>query len=332
MNWSKRSLNLFDSTPTMIIKTVSRKSNPKQLINYACRYVVKEKANVKEKDAVILVRHNIRSGSSVEDIIKEFQTNESYRLYKRKDSVVLYHHIISFSPKDKEKISKQILKDISNQFIKLRAPNCLNLAVAHLEKQHQHIHIVTSGVQVNGRSSRVSKQEFTHILNSIESYQQEKYPELTNSKNRHTAKESNNTNQLIEILKTQRKTVKHSLATRLNGVIGNATSSNDFFDQLVKQNYEPYYRNGKPQGIVFEGRKHRFSSLGLDQESILDLDRKEHSFKNNCLDEINSVRKRMSPEKSHSKNDNDKSDNLEILSSIRNKSQQRGSRDYEFGD
>src|SRR5881396_3808377 len=109
----------------MIIKTLSRKSNTGQLVNYIFKYVFREQQkNIhpekpeqsKSDKGKFIVRHNIRS-RSVKGYMKEFKENESYRLVHRKDSVKLFHTIISFSNKDKQHINDKLLKDIAKKFI-----------------------------------------------------------------------------------------------------------------------------------------------------------------------------------------------------------------------
>lgn len=305
----------------MIIKSLSRKSNSTQLLKYACRYVAKGKAHTHQEDAVILIRHNIRS-KTVEGFIKEFQNNESYRIYQRKDSVILFHTILSFSPNDKLKVSKSMLKDVAEKFIELRSPNCLNLAIAHLEKEHFHAHILTSGVQVNGRSSRVSKQEFSRILNELEAYQQSKYPELHYSKNSHNKVQEADSNKLLETFKQKRKSKKHLLATQLESFYKSAHSKDAFIDALSKHNHEPYFRNGKLQGIISEGKKYRLSTLGYtDKEfDLLEQQESEHRIQ---LEEIQNIRSQKATEKERGDIQENESDELSSIQSIRQKSKER---------
>lgn len=305
----------------MIIKSLSRKSNSTQLIKYATRYVAKDKAHAHQEDAVILVRHNIRS-KSVEGFIKEFQENESFRLYKRKDSVILFHTILSFSPNDKLKVSKRILKDIAQQFIELRSSNCLNLAIAHLEKQHSHVHILTSGVQVNGRSSRISKQEFAKILNELESYQQTNYPELNYSKNNHNRVQEVYRNKLLESFKHKRKSKKHMLTTQLEHIYTSAHSKDTFMQALTEHNHEPYFRNGKLQGIISEGKKYRLSTLGYTNKEF-DILGQQETEQRTQLEEIEKIRSQKAIEKEHKDIQENESDELNSIQSIRQKLKER---------
>ncbi len=96
----------------MIIKSLSRKSNSSQLVKYIFRYVLddEKKKEISKNDLVksvqpnFIIRHNVRS-RSVKGYVKEFQENEAYRIVRRKDSVQLFHTIISFAPGDSKVIN-----------------------------------------------------------------------------------------------------------------------------------------------------------------------------------------------------------------------------------
>jgi Relaxase/Mobilisation nuclease domain len=305
----------------MIIKSMSRKSNAAQLIKYASRYVLKENdKESKQESAIVLLRHNLRS-KSVQGYISEFKENESYRVYKRKDSVVLFHTVLSFSPDDQNYINNTMLKDMAKKFVDLRSPNCVNLAVAHLEREHKHIHILTSAVQVNGKSSRVSKQEFAHILNELENYQQEKYPELIHSKNSHT---KTKVVDKVQLQKT-RNSKKLSLLLNLENAYQLAQSQEEFIKSITDNKHEPYYRNERLQGVLVDGKKFRLSSLGFDNKKLEELKEKETSF-NSTFDEIQSIRntpiKTKEMEVVNTKGDNVESE-LDSIQSIRRKTKER---------
>lgn len=273
----------------MIIKSLSRKSNPVQLIKYALRYSLKENnTQLQKENATVLLKHNLRS-KDIEGYIKEFKDNESYRIYRRKDSVILFHTILSFAPDDTKRISKPMLKDIAQKFVQLRGSDCLNLAVSHTEKQHKHIHILTSGVKINGKSSRVSKQGFNHILNELEKYQQDKYPSLVHSKNTHSKTKIQDKEQLIAHLQKTRNSNKLSLLNNLEKAYQNAQSKEDFSKRLSSGGYEIYFRNGRPQGLLAEGKKFRFTSLNFDVANLEKLNQRELKT-SQSLAEIHAIR------------------------------------------
>jgi len=238
------------------------------------RYSLREKTHIKDKeDAALILRHNLRS-RSIAGYIREFNENESTRLYRRRDSVTLYHNIISFAPDDKNLITDSMLKDIAKKFIELRGKNNIYLAVRHQETLHKHLHIMVSGVQLNGYSSRVSKQEFKHIKIELDKYQQEKYPQLVHSLIDHDKKAHRSKTELIEQIKTSRQTEKQKLLAMLEKTYNAATSAADFLNRVKSQKLDVYERNNAVQGIIIDGQKFRFSRLGYDVQKIEELNHK----------------------------------------------------------
>lgn len=272
-----------------LIKSLSRKSNAGQLITYALRYVTHEKAISKNtNDATLILRHNIRA-RSVPGYIREFKENESYRLYKRKDSVILFHDIISFAPQDKKNITHEILKDFSKKYVSLRGNNNLYLIVRHSEKEHEHLHCIISGVALSGYSARISKQQFKYIKIELNKFQQEKYPELAHSLIAHEKNKTKSKEGIVQAVKNIRQTDKQSLIACLekNYVVSNSTT--DFLKRLQDQAYIPYYRNSRLQGVTVSGRKYRFSRLGFDSEKIEALNHNV-TLEHKTLQELQSLR------------------------------------------
>ena len=279
----------------MIIKSLSRTSHSQsQLIKYVCKYILRDGNPAFDKDATLIHRHNIRNrNNTIDGYIKQFTENESHRLYKRKNSVKLFHNIISFSPKDKEYIPEKTLKEITKKFVSLRGENNLYIAVAHNEKLHTHLHIVVSGTQLNGRSSRLSKQHFKTLKLSLEKFQQ-KFPELTHSNINHTRSTVLTKKEIIEKVKVSRQTDKQKLITAIEKAFNTATSKEEFLSKLKDQDFEPYFRGGKIQGVATNtnGRKYRFSRLGFPESELEDLEQK-FSIHQQELQKITDLRNRI---------------------------------------
>jgi hypothetical protein len=271
-----------------LLKSLSRKSNTGQLVNYVLRYSLKENPSKHKEDATFILKHNIRS-RSVHGYIKEFKENESFRLYKRKDSVTLFHNILSFAPEDKHLITDIILKDIVKKFIELRGNNNMYLAVAHKEKNHIHTHIIQSGVMLNGYSARVSKQKFKSIKLELDRYQHEKYPELIHSLITHEKVNHKSKKEIVERVQQIRRSDKKELLQSLEKNYTEATSKADFLNRLTTQQLQPYFRNNKLQGITINGRKFRLTRLGYDEEKLEKLNH-NISFEEKNLRELQNLR------------------------------------------
>jgi hypothetical protein len=310
----------------MLIKSMSRKSNGTQLIQYVLRYSLKEKFNQIKSDATVVLQNHIRS-TKVEDIIKEFKINESFRIYHRRDNVKLFHDVLSFSPADKGIITEAMMKDIAEKYIELRAKNALSIIIHHGEKNHDHIHCVTAGVMLDGYSSRISKQQFKHLKLELEKFQQEKFPELSASKINHRIDRSQPKEQIIQAVQNVRETGKNKLLEILQKTFIVANSQQDFLQRLTEQNCLPYYRNDSIQGVMIEGRKFRFSKLGFDESKFNELDQRQKDFK--MLNNLDQLRTQKTHHlemdepvaKDHSSKLNDDDNVLEELQALRNENE-----------
>lgn len=269
----------------MIIKSLSRKSGIKQVLNY----LFKDENKLKNSEnRSFVIRKNVRS-RKVEKMAKEFEKNEALRVHKRINNIKVYHTVISFSNKDKDQITEPMLRDISKQYMKLRGNDNLYVGAAHWDHDHVHLHFVVSGTKyLTGESSRQSKAEFQKLKLAMDSYQKKKYPQLANSLPSHgKAKEGrlvrNSQNRHI------RATQKESLLKSL-GIAYRAKSLDGFLSHLKKQGHEPYFRNGRLVGVKYEGdRKFRFQTLGYDKEKISRLEAEAEKEKQE-LDEIGEIR------------------------------------------
>lgn len=315
----------------MIIKSLSRKSNTGQLVNYVFKYVFKEQEkNItnpkleKPDKSKFIIRHNIRS-RSINGFKKEYKENEKFRIINRADSIRIFHTIISFSNKDKEHITDKTLKDIAKKFIEERGLNNMYAGTKHEDKDHIHIHILISGTQLNGRSSRVSKQKFHSIKLALQKYQLEKYPQLKHSLPEHGKSERLAKEAIVERVKTERQTDKQALVDCLDKAYSNSKSQEQFISLITKSGHTPYYRNGSFQGIKYEGKmKFRLTNLGFDKAKLHVLNQIKAN-QDKALGELKSLRagkskdqKRSISQPTISKHTLDRNDKqLQELSAIR---------------
>lgn len=281
----------------MIVKSLSRKANSGKLLQYIiCKYVLNDEKQ-QENDLVkaaknresILLKHHVRA-RTLRGVIREFKENESYRLVRRNDSVAIFHTIISFSPKDRKLLNDNILKDITRKFIEERGTNCLHVAAKHEDKDHLHVHICTSGTQLNGRSARVSNQQFRSLKLSLERYQRETYPFLVHSQIEHYSNRQKSKEISVSRLKSSRQTKKAQVLEVIEKVLSKAKSREDFISRLSELGHEPYLRNGELQGVLYNGEvKFRFSRLGFDTERLEQLDRMHDTEK--AMSQLYNLRK-----------------------------------------
>lgn len=253
----------------MIIKSKSYKQTRSfySVLNYILRD--------NEKDESFMLTKFIKSkNQSLEDIQTQLLANEKLRVNKRKNSVVLYMDILSFHPKDAQRLSNEKLYQIALKYLSLRAPKSLALATVHRnEKDHTHLHICFSGVEYKtGKSIRISKEDFKlKVKLPMEKFQQEVFPELMLSKISHEKsfsikKELLKDNQRILLAKGE-LSEKQQLLEMLQQVFRTAKSKADFYQKLQEKGVKLYARNGKTTGIE-AGRKYRFKTLGYSDELL----------------------------------------------------------------
>jgi DNA phosphorothioation-dependent restriction protein DptG len=171
----------------MIVKAISHKSPKKVAMQKLIRYVFAPEKLVDKKlnRNQLIVKRNIR-GYDPEKWADLFQKNDANRTFEHKKRTVLRHEIVSFSPEDNSKITREILQDIAKWYLKNRS-NSIGVCGVHWEKSI-HLHFVISGVGVEGKSTRISRQDFKGFKIRLQDYQQEKYPELSKSIVNHSKK------------------------------------------------------------------------------------------------------------------------------------------------
>jgi hypothetical protein len=248
-----------------------------------------------EKQSPLIIRHNIRS-RSLQGYIKEFEQNEARRIYRRKNNIKIYHSILSFSAKDKKHVTENVLKDMAKKYIELHGKNNLYIISSHHDREHIHLHAAVSGTQLNGRSSRISKQKFHSIKLALDRYQREKYPQLVNSlpehgKSKRLAKET-----IVQAIKAERQTNKQALIQSLEKAFVSSKSQEQFISKLTALGHQPYFRNGNFQGIRFEGKaKYRLANLGIGKAKLQELD-KSKVKQDKTLTELQNLRSGRSKE------------------------------------
>lgn len=232
-----------------------------------------------EKDETFVLTKYIKGKNlSVEELHHQFQSNEELRINKRKNNVVLYMDILSFHPKDAERLNNEKLYQITMKYLSLRAPKSIAVATVHRsEKDHTHLHICFSGVEYKtGKSIRLSREDFKHKVKlPMEKYQQDVFPELTLSKIQHEKSLSIKRERKRETEKRLEArgavSEKQQLLQLLDEVFKTAKSQQDFYQKLQNRGVTLYSRNGKIAGIE-SNRKFRFKGLGYTPEILQSLE------------------------------------------------------------
>lgn len=243
----------------MIIKSMSRKSKSfSQLYDYLTR----------DDESFCFTKNSYSNPRNKKELIHEFMRNSDF-LKNSRGKNYLYHELLSL---EKNNLSideqKEILLDLVNKYLDVRAENHLSFAVLHTDKEHFHVHLMISANEIEGEKRiRLSKKDFHNIQKNLEYYKNEKYKELSKSEHYQEPKSLEKTKQKEQEIKHKRntKTTKEQIIEDLKTTFKTANSKTYLDNHLNNLNYEIYTR-GKQTGVIYENKKYRFKTLGLDKE------------------------------------------------------------------
>ncbi|MBC2716045.1 MAG: relaxase/mobilization nuclease domain-containing protein [Desulfobacteraceae bacterium] len=224
--------------------------------------------NAPEKKAAHPIFQNLESSrDDPKAILKEFLNNSRY-CPLRKNSVKIYHEILSFSDVDKEKATPKIIQNMVIKWIELRAHGALAYAKIHFDTECPHAHIMISGnLKDSAKKLSLSRKEFNQLRINLETYQNEKYPELKTInyqevRKKKKPKKTRSENELER--RTRRQSQKQKIIKRVNKALINSYSKDQFLRALNNENLNLYQR-GKTEGIQdrITGQKYRLKTLGI---------------------------------------------------------------------
>ena len=268
----------------IIIKSMSRKTSSfSQLLNYI------NKGRTEEDEYHF--RHNIYATKPY-FITKEYLENHK-KIKKRKNTNSLFHEVISIKYQNgytKEEL-REILKDITEQYIKSRANNCLVYAVIHEQHNQIHSHLMISSNELeNSKTHYFSQAKFEEIKNALREYAYAKYQNLEQLENKKDKAKKNTKSKTqdkeIHLKKRTGKTLdKETAREKLKNIFARSQNPNSFTQNLTREGFEVYKR-GNTFGFIEKttGKKYRIKTLGLEDEfqkmnDFFIMNEKEHSSK-----------------------------------------------------
>ena len=224
--------------------------------------------------------HNLRSAfDHLPQIEAEFLENARPIRNQPKAGVVLYHEILAIAAADREKVTEEMLVDLTREYLRQRAPNALAYAKAQFNTDSPHVHILISGNLIeSAKKLRLERGQFEQVKRNLEAYQREKYPQLTHSIV-HGPQRSKSADQLRQtdgeherarrLKKADRAepSQKGEARERLKACLDEARSEQHLTELLTASQLAPYVR-GKTPGVTDTqtGRKYRLNTLGLERE------------------------------------------------------------------
>lgn len=267
----------------MVLKELSRKTpNFAQLVSY-----ISGKELLKNKDGTpFIFTHNLPSQAKTE-IIEAFKNNDANRTVKRKDGVRLIHTIISWHALDNDKLDAEAITKIAQKYVALRNENALYWGSAHTDKKDAGLHLhlaVSSAEEYTGKAISMSKRNFANMKRELQEYE---ISELGLNKSavahgKGLEKISDREYQLKE--RTGRLSHKDEVRAKIESSFNDALSRSEFYQNVEDQGFSLYERAGRIYGVD-DGCRHRFSTLGFDEEKLKTLDEREER-----LEEIEAFR------------------------------------------
>ncbi|TND10172.1 MAG: hypothetical protein FD123_420 [Bacteroidetes bacterium] len=247
----------------MIVKVKSHKNKSYRKL---LEYMLHDKDRLSGKGRGFLVTHNLK-GNKIDEWVAQLAENETRRLRKRKDSVILTHEILSWHRDDARQITSEKMEEMVREYIRLRNPGGMYLAVPHYDKEHYHVHILVSGIEYKtGKAMRMSRAEFSDLKKNIQAYQQEQFPELSHSVVDHGKKRKARISEKEYQAgkRTGKMTKREEVRQFVESCYMHASSQEDFLERLQVCKLPVYERGGRITGVVVNGKKYRFKKLGID--------------------------------------------------------------------
>lgn len=206
-----------------------------------------------------------------DDICAQFES-----LYKqknvRKGGIKFQHIIQSYSPLDTPNLTEEIISDLAYKYIETTYPTALVYGVLHSSEGHQHIHLLVSSNHVHEpeRAIRLSKADFLQSRIDLENYQKKVYPHL-----KHSLCYTNEKKKEQRYKPKKYESIKAELIEFIAQTFDSPDSKdwNSFYEKVgQREGIELYAYRGKINGLLYQGKKYRFSTLGLtaDKKKILD--------------------------------------------------------------
>lgn len=212
------------------------------------------------------------------EIVEQFEKNFTFKR-SRKSSIALHHIIISFHELDAEKVTTEMLRDISNKFMELWGDGMAYFRVHTDGRPHLH-GIVSTNAFMSDISLRKSRAEFKAIKLQLEEYCRIKYPDLVHSFIDHSGNSKDFeklkplTEQELRMKERlgRKPTKKELLKDELQTYLKEANSMSEFYDLLEQNGFTLYKQRGIIRGVINQaGVKFRFTTIGLSKDMILEI-------------------------------------------------------------
>lgn len=202
----------------------------------------------------------------IQNMVKQFESNELKRKIQRSNKNRAYHEIVSFHKSDTDKLPKKVLLKIARKYAKERSPNSMVISTMHSDKDHLHIHNVISALEfATGKPVRLSRKEFKDVKIRMEQFQESELG-LKHSKVEHSKKKLQMLQLDIdrELNLRGKRSERQEIQSKLIQVFAKARKEKVYFKELEKAGLELYSRGGKVVGVQGFNKRYRLKTLGFD--------------------------------------------------------------------
>ncbi|MCF8276177.1 MAG: relaxase/mobilization nuclease domain-containing protein [Flavobacteriales bacterium] len=256
----------------MIIKVIQLKSY--NAISNVVNYIASDDGRIKDHHEQGIF-HNLNR-TDQRSIATQLQTNFANHASNRIKNKAK-HVILSVNPIDRDKVTMEIMDDLSRHYIETAFPKAIVFGCHHMKQDHRHSHLIISGNELMSKTStRQTKGQLRAVQQEMILYMQEHHPELTigidmsnYGKRLHSEKAyyKQKRNPLLTLTKDE-------LAMTVQRLFRLSGNTKEFKQQLEEMGLRTYDHGGKLMGVYFgeDEKKMRFSRLRIGKEQFEQLD------------------------------------------------------------
>ena len=207
-----------------------------------------------KKSAEIIASDGV-SLDSIKSIADSFEAQSSMRPEIAKP---VYHISLSFHPKDKEKLSNELMAEIANDYLRMmKLDNTQFVAVRHHDKEHPHIHLCINRIDYDGK-----------LISDQNNYRQNEAVAKALTK-KYGLYFSDGRNMNYDRLREPALT-KYHIRDVMNKTVPNCRNWNDLRSALNKENIQMEFKykgsTDKIDGVIFTYNNISLSGSKIDRQ------------------------------------------------------------------
>ena len=248
----------------MILKSLGHKTRSfRPLLRYVAR-------GTEPTQPQSFARNLMVDPSDLAAVTAVFEANARF-LQPRQGGNWCYHEIIAL-PKAVKQTTKTtgeaMLFELAAAYVAKRAPRQLVWGRVHWETEHPHLHLVISANALRSpRRVRLPKARFTKMIEELEAWKCQRWPELTHKlwQHRHRYNQQRRSHAEAQVMRrTGRMSYRNRLAETLTAQFARAKGHDDLQATLARSGLT-LYRRGQTWGVLeaATGKRHRLRKLGV---------------------------------------------------------------------